>query len=54
MEDECVGKDLLERGGIKRHVMLIPLNKIYAFKLSAAHSITHPRFPAKASEGYST
>ena len=35
MEDERMGKDLLERGGIKKRVTLIPLNKIRAFKLSA-------------------
>jgi hypothetical protein len=35
VEDERMGKDLLERGGIKRRVTLIPLNKIRAFKLSS-------------------
>ncbi|KAI9457325.1 condensin complex subunit SMC2 [Lactarius psammicola] len=35
VENERVGKDLLERGGIKKRVTLIPLNKIRAFKLSA-------------------
>jgi hypothetical protein len=35
VEDERVGKDLLERGGIRKRVTLIPLNKIRAFKLSA-------------------
>ena len=35
VEDERVGKDLLERGGIKKRVTLIPLNKIRAFKISA-------------------
>ncbi len=35
VEDERAGKDLLERGGIKKRVTLIPLNKIRAFKLSA-------------------
>ncbi|KAH9957609.1 hypothetical protein BC827DRAFT_1385511, partial [Russula dissimulans] len=35
VEDERVGKDLLERGGIKRRVTLIPLYKIRAFKLSS-------------------
>jgi structural maintenance of chromosome 2 len=33
VEDECVGKDLLKRGSIKKCVTLIPLNKICAFKL---------------------
>jgi structural maintenance of chromosome 2 len=42
VEDERVGKDLLERGGIKKRVTLIPLNKIRAFKLS---SDVRPRFP---------
>ncbi|KAI9439026.1 condensin complex subunit SMC2 [Lactarius indigo] len=35
VENERIGKDLLERGGIKKRVTLIPLNKIRAFKLSA-------------------
>jgi len=35
VEDERVGKDLLERGGMKKRVTLIPLNKIRAFKISA-------------------
>ncbi|KAH9958739.1 SMCs flexible hinge [Russula dissimulans] len=35
VEDERMGKDLPERGGIKRRVTLIPLNKIRAFKLSS-------------------
>jgi len=35
VEDGRVGKDLLERGGIKRRVTLIPLNKIRAFKPSS-------------------
>ncbi|KAI0296748.1 condensin complex subunit SMC2 [Multifurca ochricompacta] len=35
VEDERTGKDLLERGGIKKRVTLIPLNKIRAFRLSA-------------------
>ncbi|KAH9957622.1 hypothetical protein BC827DRAFT_1385516 [Russula dissimulans] len=39
VEDERVGKDLLERGGIKRRVTLIPLNKIRAFKLSSERFI---------------
>ena len=42
VEDERVGKDLLERGGIKKRVTLIPLNKIRAFKLSAEVRPTHP------------
>jgi structural maintenance of chromosome 2 len=35
VEYERVGKDLLKRGGIKKRVTLIPLNKIRAFRLSA-------------------
>jgi hypothetical protein len=43
VEDERVGKDLLERGGIKKRVTLIPLNKIRAFKLSAeVRPTSHP------------
>ncbi|KAI0264934.1 condensin complex subunit SMC2 [Gloeopeniophorella convolvens] len=34
VEDERVGKDLLERGGMKKRVTLIPLNKIRAPRLS--------------------
>ena len=44
VEDERVGKDLLERGGIKKRVTLIPLNKIRAFKLSAEVRHTYPYF----------
>lgn len=42
VEDERVGKDLLERGGIKKRVTLIPLNKIRPFKLSAEVCILLP------------
>lgn len=42
VEDERVGKDLLERGGIKKRVTLIPLNKIRAFKISAEVGIVAP------------
>jgi hypothetical protein len=42
VENERVGKDLLERGGIKKRVTLVPLNKIRAFKLSAEVRHTHP------------
>jgi len=45
VEDERVGKDLLERGGIKKRVTLIPLNKIRAFKLSAEVRPTYPLSP---------
>ena len=44
VEDERVGKDLLERGGIKKRVTLIPLNKIRAFKLSAEVRHSYPRY----------
>ncbi|KZT34133.1 condensin complex subunit SMC2 [Sistotremastrum suecicum HHB10207 ss-3] len=36
VENEKVGKDLLERGQLKKRVTIIPLNKINAFKASAA------------------
>jgi structural maintenance of chromosome 2 len=42
VEDERVGKDLLERGGIKKRVTLIPLNKIRAFKISAEVCVATP------------
>jgi SMC proteins Flexible Hinge Domain len=45
VEDERVGKDLLERGGIKKRVTLIPLNKIRAFKLSAEVRLHHTLCP---------
>jgi SMC proteins Flexible Hinge Domain len=45
VEDERVGKDLLERGGIKKRVTLIPLNKIRAFKLSAEVRLHHSHPP---------
>jgi len=44
VENERVGKDLLERGGIKKRVTLVPLNKIRAFKLSAEVRHTPPPF----------
>jgi chromosome segregation ATPase len=39
VEDEHVGKDLLEHSGIKKHMTLIPLNKIHAFKLCLISSL---------------
>lgn len=36
-----MGKDLLERGGIKKHMTLIPLSKIRGFKFSAEVCSTH-------------
>jgi hypothetical protein len=48
VEDERVGKDLLERGGIKKRVTLIPLNKIRAFKLSSEVRPHHPTFSIAA------
>ena len=38
VQNEQVGKDLLERGKLKKRVTIIPLNKINAFKASAAVS----------------
>ncbi|KIJ53254.1 hypothetical protein M422DRAFT_222637 [Sphaerobolus stellatus SS14] len=36
VEDEKVGKDLLQNGKLKKRVTIIPLNKISAFRASAA------------------
>ena len=44
VEDERAGKELLERGGIKKRVTLIPLNKIRAFKISAEVRAVPPLF----------
>jgi structural maintenance of chromosome 2 len=33
-EDECVGKELLKWGGIKKRLTLVPLNKIRVLKIS--------------------
>jgi structural maintenance of chromosome 2 len=38
VHDEKVGKDLLENGKLKKRVTIIPLNKISAFRASAAVS----------------
>jgi structural maintenance of chromosome 2 len=35
VEDEKVGKELLQNGKLKKRVTIIPLNKINAFKMSA-------------------
>jgi chromosome segregation ATPase len=35
VQDEHVGKELLQNGKLKKRVTLIPLNKINAFKMSA-------------------
>ncbi|TDL23473.1 condensin complex subunit SMC2 [Rickenella mellea] len=35
VEDEKIGKDLLQNGKLKKRVTIIPLNKINAFKMSA-------------------
>lgn len=35
VQDEKVGKDLLQNGKLKKRVTIIPLNKINAFKMSA-------------------
>ena len=36
VQDEKVGKELLQNGKLKKRVTIIPLNKINAFKMSAA------------------
>lgn len=41
VEDKHVGRDLLEHGGIKKRMALIPLSKIRGFKLSAEVCSTH-------------
>ena len=46
VEDERVGKDLLERGGMRKRVTLIPLNKIRAFKISSEVRVAVPPIPA--------
>ena len=38
VEDEKAGKDLLDRGQLRKRVTLIPLNKIKSFNASAAVS----------------
>ena len=35
VENEKVGKELLQNGKLKKRVTIIPLNKINAFKMSA-------------------
>ena len=35
VQDEKVGKDLLQNGRLKKRVTIIPLNKINTFKMSA-------------------
>ena len=35
VQDEKVGKDLLQNGRLKKRVTIIPLNKINAFRMSA-------------------
>jgi structural maintenance of chromosome 2 len=42
VQDEKVGKDLLENGKLKKRVTIIPLNKINAFRASAAVSTLLP------------
>lgn len=40
VQDEKVGKELLQHGRLKKRVTIIPLNKINAFKMSAqVHSL---------------
>jgi structural maintenance of chromosome 2 len=43
VQDEKVGKELLQNGKLKKRVTIIPLNKINAFKMSAAVSLTSCR-----------
>ena len=35
VQDEKIGKELLQNGKLKKRVTIIPLNKINAFKMSA-------------------
>ena len=42
VEDERVGKDLLERGGMKKRVAFISSNRIRAFKISAEVRVIVP------------
>jgi hypothetical protein len=44
VQDEKVGKELLQNGKLKKRVTIIPLNKINAFKMSAQVRVSIP-FP---------
>jgi structural maintenance of chromosome 2 len=44
VEDERVGKELLVGGRLKKRVMLIPINKISAFRMSAKVCVSPLRF----------
>ena len=44
VENERVGKDLLEKGRLKKRVTIIPLNKISAHKLSSQVNTYLPIF----------
>ena len=45
VQDEKVGKDLLQNGRLKKRVTIIPLNKINTFKMSAQVCVCNsPRF----------
>ena len=48
VEDERMGKDLLERGGMRERVTLIPLNKIRArtVKISTEVRVVVTPYPA--------
>ncbi|KAH7922255.1 condensin complex subunit SMC2 [Leucogyrophana mollusca] len=49
VEDERIGKDLLQNGKLKKRVTIIPLNKINAFNLSAQKLATvNSKAPGKA------
>ncbi len=45
VEDGCVGKDLLKCRGIKKQVTLIPLKKIYVFKISSKVCVAVTPYP---------
>jgi structural maintenance of chromosome 2 len=45
VENEMVGKELLQHGRLKKRVTIIPLNKINAFKMSAQVLYAFSRLP---------
>ncbi|KAH7910428.1 condensin complex subunit SMC2, partial [Hygrophoropsis aurantiaca] len=54
VEDERVGKDLLQKGKLKKRVTIIPLNKINAFNLSAQKlAAVNSKAPGKAHQALS-
>ena len=42
VENEIVGKDLLQNGRLKKRVTIIPLNKINAYKIPAQACYAYP------------